>query len=304
VSSTNFSTVAALVVMLVFGAFLVLYIPDLRYVDAKRNVRIALGLPKFWVTSFNEDVSRYTKVQCPGPGEDALVIITGGQSEAANSYGPAPPADQNLRTFMFYDGKCYKLQSPVLGATSEADSLWPTLGDKLNAETDRPVVFINGAVGGTQIGDWLDSRSGYLGRLAHQILLARKVGLDPDLVLWIQGETDAAVETDPESYTRDQQALIERLDALGATNPETKWVIYRSTHCTDRSNNGSAIERAISELASKESNRIVLGPRLTGYDDNLRRDGCHLNARGRDRLVNDTLSSLIGSKLVKAQRER
>lgn len=266
-----------------------------RYRDVQRNIRIALGLPKNWTTSFNDNVSRYSGVPCPD--NDAVVVVTGGQSNAANSYDSAPPADHNAQTFMFYDGKCYKLQSPVLGASGEADSLWPSLGDKLSTKVGRPVVFINGAISGTQIGDWLDDRSRYLERLAHQILLARSLGFKPNFVLWIQGETDAGVQLDPTTYAREQEALITKLAASGATNSKTKWVIYRSTHCTNRPDNGPAIELALSKLASKDG-RIVLGPEVTGYDDSFRHDGCHLNTRGRDRLVNDTLSTLIGSKLL------
>ena len=281
--------------LIVLGAFLAVRATGVRYTDVRRNIRMTLGLPKFWQTSFNDNVSRYLSVPCPD--NDAVVVVTGGQSNAANDYESAPPADHNAQTFMFYDGKCYKLQSPVLGASGEADSLWPSLGDKLNIEVGRPVVFINGAVGGTQIGDWLDDRSRYLERLAHQILLARKLGFKPNFVLWIQGETDAAVQLDPTTYAREQEALITKLDSWGATNSNTKWVIYRSTHCTNRPNNGPAIELSLSKLASKDD-RIVLGPEVTGYEDSFRRDGCHLNTRGRDRLVNDSLSTLIGSRLV------
>jgi hypothetical protein len=281
--------------LIVLGAFLAINARGVRYADVQRNIRIALGLPKNWITSSNDNVSRYLSVTCPD--NNAVVIVTGGQSNAANSYEAAPPADHNAETFMFYDGKCYKLQSPVLGASGEADSLWPSLGDKLNIKVGRPVVFINGAVGGTQIGDWLDDRSRYLERLTHQILLARKLGFKPNFVLWIQGETDAGVQLDPATYAREQEALVTKLDSSGATNSNTKWVIYRSTHCTNRPDNGPAIELSLSTLASKDD-RIVLGPEVTAYDDSFRRDGCHLNTRGRDRLVVDSLSTLIGSKLA------
>jgi hypothetical protein len=279
----------------VLGAFSAMRATGVHYSDVQRDIRMAIGLPKHWRTSFNDNVSRYSSVPCPE--NDAIVIVTGGQSNAANDYESAPPPDHNALTFMFYDGKCYKLQSPVLGASDAADSLWPSLGDKLNIKVGRPVVFINGAVGGTQIGDWLDDRSRYLERLAHQILVARKLDLKPHFVLWIQGETDAVVQLDPATYAREQEALITKLDSSGATDPKTKWVIYRSTQCMHRPGNGPAIELALSKLASKDD-RIVLGPEVSGYDDSFRRDGCHLNTRGRDRLVNDSLSTLIESKLV------
>lgn len=285
---------AIILASMALGAILVAGMMGVRYSDVQRTIRIALGLPKFWVTSFNDDVTRYRPVACPAPG--ALVIVTGGQSNAANHYEHAPPADANSNTFMFYGGKCYKLQSPVLGATGEDDSLWPALGDKLNVATGRPVVFINGAVGGTQLGDWLDARSRYLERLVGQIRQARQAGFKPDFVVWIEGETDAAIELAPDVYAHEQRALIDKLDDLGATDSRTRWVLYRSTHCSKRTGNGPAIEHAIAELARQEGDRIVLGPNVTGYDDSFRRDGCHLNTRGRDRLVDESLPILINNQ--------
>ncbi len=282
--------------LIALGGVLTLRAMGVEYADVQRNVRIALGLPKFWVTSFNADVSRDSERPCPTG--DALVIVTGGQSNAANSYGTAPSPDRNEQTFMFYGGKCYKLRSPVLGATDDGDSLWPALGDKINALTGRPVVFINGAAGGTQIGDWLDERSHYLSRLVDQIALSRKAGLKPDAVLWIQGETDASTETAPKTYVSEQQALIDKMDALGATDPETPWVIYRSTQCMHQRSNGPDIDRAVSDYVIEKGGRLVLGPNVSSFDDEFRRDGCHMNARGRDRLVGETVATLIARNLV------
>ena len=286
----------AISLLIASGGSYALHTMGVRYSDVQRNVRIALGLPKFWQTEFNENASHDLKLRCPT--NDPIVIVAGGQSNAANAYEPAPAADHNQQTFMFFGGNCYKLQSPVLGATGFDDSLWPALGDKLNAKTGRPIIFIAGAVGGSQIGDWLDGRSRYLSRLANRILLARMAGLKPDFVLWIQGETDAAVELAPEEYVREQQALIKKLDATGATDVQTPWVIYRSTHCMHRRSNGPDIDRAVTEYVRQAGGRIVLGPDVSSFDDRFRRDGCHLNTRGRDRLVAESIATLIGSRLI------
>jgi len=43
---------------------------------------------------------------------------------------------------------------------------------------------------------------------------------------------------------------------------------------------------------------IHLGPSLTAFSDELRRDKCHLNATGRDQLVEDTLQFLSETGLA------
>lgn len=269
----------------------------LSFRDIKRNVRIVFDLPKFWETDFNQAVSLNTELPCPG--DDALVIVTGGQSNAANNYGPAPPPDANPRTFMFFGGKCFKLRSPVLGATNPDDSLWPTLGLKLNAATKRPIVFINGAVGGTQIGDWVDERSHYLSRLIDQVLAARKTGLNPAFVLWIQGETDSGTKTPPATYVEQQRAIIEKMAAAGATDAQTPWVVFFSTRCLHRPNNGPEIEKALTEESLRPGSRVIIGPNVTAFDDDFRHDTCHLNERGRDRLAAETLDVLTSKGLIR-----
>ena len=265
--------------------------------DLRRETRIALGLPKFWTTNFNEDALAATPVECPDG--DALVIVTGGQSNAANSYGPIQPFEPDPRTAMAFNGRCYALTTPVLGATGRGESLWPRLGAELVATYDRPVIFINGAVGGSQVSDWLDRRSSYLNRLAAQIKEARALGFEPDLVFWIRGETDAAVQVDPKDFARDL-ANVKQAIEVDAAMPEgvAQWVFFRSTRCLDRPNNGPELEAAMAALAAPKDDAIHLGPSLTTFSDELRRDKCHLNAAGRDQLVEDTLQFLSETGLA------
>jgi hypothetical protein len=101
----------------------------------------------------------------------------------------------------------------------------------------------------------------------------------------------------PQTYVSEQKALIEKMDALGATDPQTPWVLYRSTHCMHRRGDGPEIDRAVSDYVN-ETGRLVLGPDLSSFDDEFRRDGCHLNSRGRDRLVAETVATLVAHNLV------
>ena len=269
-------------------------VDPLGFADHKREVRVALGLPKLWVTGFNIDPAGYARAPCPA---DALVIITGGQSNAANALSDPLPVDPAAQAFMFHGGACYRLRDPVLGASkAPADgrgggSLWTALGSALSLRTGKPVVFINGAVGGTQLGDWLDDRSTYLERLLANVAGARKQGLVPAYVLWVQGETDAMALLPPAEFTSQINQLIARFDAVGLVPKTAPWVVYRSTHCLQRRGNGPEIDAAVAALAAR-SDRIILGPAASDLDDDHRRDGCHFNALGREALTADVLAIL------------
>jgi hypothetical protein len=259
--------------------------------DARRTVRVTLGLPKIWVREYNVDLTGHTRLPCPTG--DPIVIVTGGQSNAANSFDPVTDATPVKNAYMFFDGHCFALRSPVLGATSTRDSLWPRLGAELVATTRRPVVFINGAVGGSQLGDWLDDRSLYRQWLLERVRGAAALGMTPDLILWIQGETDAATRIKPSLYVDQMRELIRR---FGQESPSghAKWVLYRSTRCGERPNNGADMERALTEFTDESSNdRIHAGPRASSLDNRFRRDQCHFNSRGRDWLVDETMKVIV-----------
>jgi hypothetical protein len=265
---------------------------QLKIADARREVRIALGLPKKWVNDFNVDVAGHRAVACP---VDPIVIVTGGQSNASNAYKPVTDTAAVPNGFMFFGGLCYELKTPVLGTSGKQDSLWPALGAAIAAATQRPVVFINGAAGGTQLGDWLDDRSGYLKRLTDNIAGARKLGLEAQWVIWIQGETDAKTRIEPDLYVRQMRELIDRLESRGGIAP--RWVLFRSTRCMNRPNNGPEIDRALTAFVDESAtDPIIAGPMASDLDDSFRWDTCHFNNLGRDRLVQETMA-IIGPLL-------
>jgi hypothetical protein len=268
---------------------------QLQIADARRAIRVALGLPKKWVNDFNVDVAGHTVVPCPGA--DAIVIVTGGQSNASNAFKPVTDTAAVPNGFMFFGGECYQLKTPVLGTSGKQDSLWPALGAAITSATQRPVVFINGAAGGTQLGDWLDDRSGYLQRLAGNIAGARQRGLEPQWVLWIQGETDAKTRIDPDLYVQQMRDLMDRFRAGAHLSPQARWVLFRSTRCMNRPNNGPEIDRALTAFIDESSTDPVIGgPMASELDDSYRWDTCHFNNRGRDRLVQETMA-IIGPLL-------
>lgn len=277
-------------VVLIAGS---LWLADVTAGDLRREMRVALGLPKNWKTHFHDDQTTHAALACPDPSSHPIVIITGGQSNAANSLGPEIDVIGNRRNAQVFDGRCFALESPVLGATNYGMAVWPRLGDLLERATGRPVVFINGAVGGAQIGDFIDLRSGYLDRLATTIGEAHALGLTPDAAIWIQGTTDAGVGMDPRRYLADQRKLIAAIEGSVPGGAPLDWIIPLNTRCDNRDGNGVEIEQVLAAYTDRAGDRVHTGPRLNGYGPELRRDSCHLNSRGRDRLAEELAARLL-----------
>lgn len=270
-----------------------LWLADVTAGDLRREARIALGLPKNWKTHFHEDQNTHPVVACPDLASDPIVIITGGQSNAANSLGPEVDVIGNRRNAQVFAGRCFTLESPVLGATSFGMAVWPRLGDLLERATGRPVVFINGAVGGTQISDFTDRRSGYLERLTTTIVEADALGLRPDVAIWIQGTTDASVGMDSHRYLADQLKLMAAIERAVPGDAPIDWIIPLNTLCDNQRGNGRAIARTLAVYTDRSGDRTYAGPSLNGYGRELRHDSCHLNARGRDRLAEELAAHLL-----------
>ena len=66
-------------------------------------------------------------VECP---KNSIVILVSGQSNASNFLRSKKRYDN--KHLNYFNGKCYKLSNPVLGAEGEMSSLIPALASKLD----------------------------------------------------------------------------------------------------------------------------------------------------------------------------
>lgn len=264
-----------------------------RVIEAKAGLRQALDLPKTWNANAHLDPADRTPVACPDP-RAALVLVTGGQSNAANTLPtPLPPQPG---VFTFFDGACYATQDPVLGATGTGGSLWTQLGGALEAATGRPVVLVHGAVGGSTYADWLDPRSGYLDRLLRRVADLREAGFEPDWILWHQGETDAAARVVEVAALGGEIAALGRrlLDAA----PEARLYLFQTSRCV-----GAIRAEGRPEVLAAQAAAVAALPRSElGMDTDAlgpehRFDGCHFNARGRDAIVEELVPALSTGSL-------
>jgi lysophospholipase L1-like esterase len=179
----------------------------------------------------------------------------------------------------------------VLGASDLRGSLWAALAQRLSLRIQRPVVVIAVARGSTTFADWLDPQSGHLRALAVQAQAAAELGLPPNLILWHQGENDAASVDRLAAARAELTRLIDALFENAHSAPDARLMLYRVSICRQNPEGNPAFAKMQSEIASADS-RILLGPDTDRWGKRFRHDGCHFNARGRDAVVEETLHSL------------
>jgi len=225
---------------------------------------------------------------CPDRSE-TIVVVTGGQSIAANVVPARYTAGREVA--VWFRGDCFAAADPMLGAAGEGGSLWSLLGDRLSDELDRPVLLINGAIGGTQFADWLDARSGYYAALLDRISTARRAGYPPQLVLWHQGETDAAVMRDAAQFEGQVTALMDR---LAADLPEARVYLFQATRCIGKGRDeGVPLVNETLERVAETHARVLPGLDTDALGRDFRWDTCHFNSHGRDRIVEQVIPDLV-----------
>lgn len=203
-----------------------------------------------------------------------LVILALGQSNAGNHGDLSESEDPPVA--MQVGNDCAITADPLPGATGNGGSIWRHLPALLsNKLAGRKIVLSVLAVDATTIDDWTRPGSVLAQRLVEQIQALRKRGMDPDFVLWQQGEADARIKTSTSQYLGGLMRLASLLDEAGTHAP---LFIARSTTC--RSVPSEAVRSAVDQ-AYKISPRFLPGPDTDLLlSDAYRRDGCHLNASG------------------------
>lgn len=66
-----------------------------------------------------------TEVKCPEPGPDTAIVLAIGQSNIANQAENRITSHYSSEVVNFFEGKCYRAESPLLGATAEEGEFLP-----------------------------------------------------------------------------------------------------------------------------------------------------------------------------------
>lgn len=156
------------------------------------------------------------QVPCPEQSSRTAVILTIGQSNAANYASHAYQSIHGSAVLNFFGGKCYIASSPLLGADGPWGEYWTELGNRLvSSGVYSRVVLISSAIGGTQVRRW--QAGGNLNFMLMDVLTEVRPYYQITHVLWHQGEGDYG--TAANVYTHSFMTLVDRIRARGIRAP-------------------------------------------------------------------------------------
>ncbi|MBS0523884.1 MAG: hypothetical protein JSS04_09625 [Proteobacteria bacterium] len=218
-----------------------------------------------------------TEVKCPASGPDTAVVVAIGQSNIANQAENRITSHYSGEVVNFFEGKCYRAESPLLGATAEEGEFLTLLGDRLVDDgTYKNVVIVTAAVGASEIARW--RKGGALNGLMLHVLTGLLPGYRVTQLLWVQGEADYAIGTPPEVYIEAFHSLLGTLSDAGVAAPVFIAIATRCVSSWEPDNPIAAAQRAL-----VDNRRVFLGvdaDALVGTADR-RPDGCHFGGRGQ-----------------------
>ncbi len=217
-------------------------------------------------------------------GEATGIFIILGQSLTANNGASnyTPTNAEKSQEISIFDGLCYRLKDPALGASGGTGGYISRLADALiTAGLFQRVIMIPCGVGGSSVLRWTPA-----GDLNHKLrvayLRARSLGYTVSGVLWGQGEADVQAGTSKATYKARFDEMADSIRALGCTAP---WFVAQETYLSGVTN--STIRDAQSELVgtrtlpSGNSITVYAGPDLdTLGGANRQGDDIHLSDTG------------------------
>lgn len=208
---------------------------------------------------------------------DTAVLLTFGQSNAANEGEQAYQPGDGVYNCNFFDGKCYAALDPLLGATGSGGSPWSRLGDKLIAAgVFKRVLIVPIAVGGSALREWMPGGKHHARILDAQRALTAH-GLRVTHALWHQGEADARHTTETE-YVGGFQQILDAMRSAGIDAP-----VYVAVASICQNTGSDAIRSAQREIAATMEN-VHPGADTDTLDRFVWRfDLCHFSALGLDR---------------------
>jgi carbohydrate esterase-like sialic acid-specific acetylesterase len=230
------------------------------------------------------------EIPCPPQTDRTFVLLTAGQSNAANSGGQR--YEGRPEVVNYFAGKCYAAASPLLGATGIAGDSWTLLGNKLiESDAADHVVLIASGMSGTSITKWQEG--GPLNPMLRSVISHAKPDYQITHILWHQGEWDVGAMS-KEQYRDKFLSLVESIRSAGSEAP-----VYVSvaTKCelTDipwnPSNEIALAQKALPDPA-RNIRQGVNTDELLGPLDRI--DDCHFAGSGQEKFAIAWISILVG----------
>ena len=230
----------------------------------------------------------------------ALILVIG-QSNIANHGAFEGGAFEYTpkHSVHYYNGKSMEVFTSPIGdkphmASGNASTMLPYLGDLVIEQLDyEEVIFINIAVGGTTVDQWIPNvgkyernivgddfkyENGLFERVIEAHKIAHDLGYEFTHILWHQGEDDNIKETSTGSYKNDFLKIKKGIRDLAIMAPiymaRASWTSAGAI--AKRDNN---ILNAQTQLIN-ENPDILDGPNTDIIDVKYRYDGSHFNKEG------------------------
>ena len=224
------------------------------------------------------DTSNRQRVPCQ-VDKGTAVIVTLGQSNAANYALMRYTPKHDVRNFDLYNGRCYKAEDPLLGASGTLGNFAGPLGDLLiERALYARVIIAPIAMGGSTVEQWADE-----GRFNRRILvLIRRLfdaGLTPTAILWHQGEGDSGIgDSHGRQYRKNLLEVIVTFRTYGISAP---FFVALATKCGGYPRPGGDNIHEGQASAVNPLDNVFLGPDTDTLGDEYRdKEHCHLNAAG------------------------
>lgn len=222
----------------------------------------------------------------------STVIFTFGQSNAAN-HGQTLYSPHN-QVMNYYAGELYEAKDPLIGATGNRGCVWTRLADKMiDSGLAEKVTIISIAIGATDIASW--SEGGILyDKFIQAIEKMKDDNINPDYILWHQGESDNIANTSADDYMSRFESIRNAFRSRGIDAPIFIAVASYHPDCVSDTCNGNDenIRKAQKDLARKYKD-IFLGPDTDKLDKCMyRHDGVHLSSIGLDKHADGWLRAL------------
>lgn len=231
---------------------------------------------------------------CP---RQALVILSFGQSNAANSVRPRLPQTwpANLLQYDWQRDRCLPYREPLQGSDGQGGHALSPLLRQLARRRSEPLLLVPFARGGSSVRDWADGPLARRQALVLKRLQQRR--LTPALALWHQGESDAgpagamAAAGRPLSGAAYGAALRRVVERTRTVFPQVRFGIALVSRCRD-GGPWPPIRAAQRQQALATPGGFVSADSDQIWGGLSRYDGCHFSPLGGERLSALTLAAI------------
>lgn len=218
-------------------------------------------------------------VNCP---QNSTVILISGQSNAANFLKTSKKYKN--KHFNYFDGKCYNLSNPVLGAEGEMSSLTPAIASKLNSSSK--IIFFTSGRGGITINHANNDNKVFINYNKKALDDLEKNNNILKFFVWIQGESDTG---NSKYYLDNFMSMFNNITKDLINKDNINLIITQTSRCFDKDDPKlRKVQKKISMIRNK-SIQVINTDKL---GNEFRYDKCHYNQQGIEKISFD-ISKII-----------